>query len=88
MNANTDPTRPADATSVPVQESESIGRLLVTCRDQMGLVAAMSELSGLDLHRLGTTADADEIKDTAVTQPLVVSLALLAAFVVVTLVGM
>ncbi len=41
-------------------------------------VAAMSELSGLDLKRLGTTADADEIKDTAVTQPLVVSLALLA----------
>lgn len=41
-------------------------------------VAAMSELSGLDLERLGTTADADEIKDTAVTQPLVVSLALLA----------
>jgi len=41
-------------------------------------VSAMSELSGLDLERLGTTADADEIKDTAVTQPLVVSLALLA----------
>ncbi|WP_153504677.1 ACP S-malonyltransferase [Cumulibacter manganitolerans] len=41
-------------------------------------VAAMSDLSGLDLERLGTTADADEIKDTAVTQPLVVSLALLA----------
>lgn len=41
-------------------------------------VAAMSELSGLDLERLGTSADAEEIKDTAVTQPLVVSLALLA----------
>lgn len=41
-------------------------------------VAAMSELSGLDLERLGTTADADEIKDTAVTQPLVVALTLLA----------
>ena len=41
-------------------------------------VSAMSELSGLDLERLGTTAEADEIKDTAVTQPLVVSLALLA----------
>lgn len=41
-------------------------------------VATMSELSRLDLERLGTTADADEIKDTAVTQPLVVSLALLA----------
>jgi len=35
--------------------------------------------SGLDLVRLGTTADADEIKDTAVTQPLVVATSLLAA---------
>ncbi|XVS65965.1 ACP S-malonyltransferase [Actinosynnema sp. CA-299493] len=41
-------------------------------------VAAWSEATGLDLARLGTTADADEIKDTAVTQPLVVALALLA----------
>jgi [acyl-carrier-protein] S-malonyltransferase len=41
-------------------------------------VAAWSEAIGLDLARLGTTADADEIKDTAVTQPLVVALALLA----------
>lgn len=42
-------------------------------------VAAWSAVAGLDLLRLGTTADADEIKDTAVTQPLVVALALLAA---------
>ncbi|MFD1147212.1 ACP S-malonyltransferase [Saccharothrix hoggarensis] len=41
-------------------------------------VGAWSEATGLDLARLGTTADADEIKDTAVTQPLVVALALLA----------
>ncbi|MFB9595857.1 ACP S-malonyltransferase [Saccharothrix longispora] len=41
-------------------------------------VAAWSAVTGLDLERLGTTADADEIKDTAVTQPLVVALALLA----------
>lgn len=41
--------------------------------------ARMSEASGLDLVRLGTTADADEIKDTAITQPLVVATALLAA---------
>lgn len=34
---------------------------------------------GLDLRRLGTTADADEIKDTAVTQPLIVAASLLAA---------
>jgi [acyl-carrier-protein] S-malonyltransferase len=38
-----------------------------------------SATTGLDLQRLGTTADAEEIKDTAVTQPLVVAAALLAA---------
>lgn len=42
-------------------------------------IAAWSETTGLDLLRLGTTADAEEIKDTAVTQPLVVALSLLAA---------
>lgn len=36
-----------------------------------------SEAAELDLRRLGTTADADEITDTAVTQPLVVALSLL-----------
>ncbi|WP_447006296.1 ACP S-malonyltransferase [Saccharothrix isguenensis] len=41
-------------------------------------VGAWSEATGLDLVRLGTTADADEIQDTSVTQPLVVALALLA----------
>jgi [acyl-carrier-protein] S-malonyltransferase len=41
-------------------------------------VERWSELTGLDLVRLGTEADAEEIKDTAVTQPLVVALALLA----------
>ena len=38
-----------------------------------------SALAGLDLVRLGTEADADEIKDTARTQPLLVAAALLAA---------
>jgi [acyl-carrier-protein] S-malonyltransferase len=42
-------------------------------------VAAWSEVTGLDLRWLGTTADAEEIKDTAVTQPLTVALSLLAA---------
>ncbi|RCW40760.1 [acyl-carrier-protein] S-malonyltransferase [Halopolyspora algeriensis] len=42
-------------------------------------LTAWSELTGLDLVRLGTTADADEIKDTAVTQPLIVALSLIAA---------
>jgi [acyl-carrier-protein] S-malonyltransferase len=43
-------------------------------------LARWSESIGLDLRRLGTTADADEIKNTAVTQPLVVATALLAAY--------
>jgi [acyl-carrier-protein] S-malonyltransferase len=42
-------------------------------------VAEFSEVSGLDLVRLGTTADADEIKDTAVTQPLIVALGVIVA---------
>ncbi len=37
-----------------------------------------SELAGVDLVHLGTDADADEIKDTARTQPLLVAAALLA----------
>lgn len=42
-------------------------------------LAEFSEATGLDLQRLGTTADADEIKDTAVTQPLLVALGVIAA---------
>lgn len=41
-------------------------------------LALWSKASGLDLVRLGTTATAEEITDTAVTQPLVVAAALLA----------
>jgi [acyl-carrier-protein] S-malonyltransferase len=41
-------------------------------------LAAWSEISGLDLVRLGTTATAEEITDTAVTQPLVVAATLVA----------
>src|SRR3954465_5404974 len=41
-------------------------------------IAAWSTISGLDLARLGTTATAEEITDTAVTQPLVVAATLLA----------
>lgn len=41
-------------------------------------IAAWSEAIGLDLARLGTTATADEITDTSVTQPLVVAATLLA----------
>ncbi len=42
-------------------------------------LAGFSEVAGLDLQRLGTTADAEEIKDTAVTQPLIVATGLIAA---------
>jgi [acyl-carrier-protein] S-malonyltransferase len=42
-------------------------------------VAAFSEATGLDIERLGTTAGAEEIKDTAVTQPLLVAAGVIAA---------
>src|SRR5437763_7147361 len=42
-------------------------------------VGAASELAGCDLIRFGTTASADEIKDTAVAQPLLVAAAIVAA---------
>src|SRR5690349_15448073 len=41
-------------------------------------LARWSAAIDLDLERLGTEADAEEIRDTAVTQPLVVATALLA----------
>jgi [acyl-carrier-protein] S-malonyltransferase len=41
-------------------------------------LASWSEISGLDLTQLGTTATAEEITDTSVTQPLVVAATLLA----------
>jgi [acyl-carrier-protein] S-malonyltransferase len=44
--------------------------------EQLG---AASELAGCDLIRYGTTAGADEIKDTAVAQPLLVAAALATA---------
>jgi [acyl-carrier-protein] S-malonyltransferase len=42
-------------------------------------LAAWSELAGCDLIRCGTTADADEIRDTAVAQPLLLAAAIAAA---------
>lgn len=44
--------------------------------DRLG---AWSELAGCDLIRAGTTADADEIRDTAVAQPLLVAAAIATA---------
>ncbi len=43
-----------------------------------GLVQQWSERSGLDLLHLGTEAPAEEIQDTAIAQPLIVALSLLA----------
>ncbi len=42
-------------------------------------LGAWSELAGVDLIKYGTTADADEIRDTAVAQPLLVAAAIAAA---------
>ncbi len=42
-------------------------------------LAAWSELAGRDLVRYGTTGDADEIRDTATAQPLLVAAAMAAA---------
>jgi len=44
--------------------------------DQLG---EFSDAAGMDLERLGTSADAEEIKDTAVTQPLLVAAGLISA---------
>ncbi len=45
--------------------------------DAAATVARWSEATGLDIAKLGTTATADQIKDTAITQPLVVATSLL-----------
>ena len=42
-------------------------------------IGAWSELAGVNLIRYGTTADADEIRDTAIAQPLLVATAIAAA---------
>ena len=44
-----------------------------------GLLASWSDAIGLDLLHLGTNADAEEIKDTANAQPLIVAASLLGA---------
>lgn len=64
----------------PGQGSQTPGMLI----DWLNLPGAgdridrWSTISGLDLARLGTTATAEEITDTAITQPLVVAATLLA----------
>ncbi|SHG55265.1 [acyl-carrier-protein] S-malonyltransferase [Jatrophihabitans endophyticus] len=69
------------AVFAPGQGAQSPG-MLAPWLDLPGVaeeLAGFSDATGLDLQRLGTTADADEIKDTAVTQPLLVALGVIAA---------
>jgi [acyl-carrier-protein] S-malonyltransferase len=69
------------AVLAPGQGSQKPG-FLEPWLDQPGAEARLrwwSALAGVDLRHLGTAADADEIKDTAKTQPLLVASALLAA---------
>ncbi|GAA1302369.1 ACP S-malonyltransferase [Pseudonocardia xinjiangensis] len=65
----------------PGQGSQTPGMLAPWLDDPVAeeTLARWSAATGLDLVHLGTEADAEEIKDTAVTQPLVVAAALLAA---------
>jgi [acyl-carrier-protein] S-malonyltransferase len=65
----------------PGQGSQKPG-FLIPWLDLPGVQSRLkwwSALSGVDLLHLGTQADAEEIKDTARTQPLLVAAALLAA---------
>jgi [acyl-carrier-protein] S-malonyltransferase len=63
----------------PGQGSQSPGMLLpwLDLAGAPAELAAWSEAAGLDLLALGTAADADEIRDTAVAQPLLTAAALL-----------
>lgn len=69
------------AVLAPGQGSQTPGMLAPWLErpDARETVERWSALTGLDLVRLGTTADAAEIKDTAITQPLIVVAGLLAA---------
>jgi len=62
----------------PGQGSQTPG-MLAPWLDGAAELEAWSEAAGLDLRRLGTTASAEEIKDTALTQPLIVATGLVAA---------
>ena len=65
----------------PGQGSQTPGFLAPWLADNSatGLVAHWSSIIDLDLTRLGTTADADEIRDTANAQPLLVAGGLIGA---------
>jgi [acyl-carrier-protein] S-malonyltransferase len=72
---------PMIALLAPGQGAQASGMLApwLTLEGAEERIAAWSRSAELDLFRLGTTADAEEIKDTAVTQPLIVALSLIAA---------
>jgi [acyl-carrier-protein] S-malonyltransferase len=63
----------------PGQGSQAPGMLVpwLEVDGALETIERWSELTGLNLLRLGTEADADEIKDTAITQPLIVANTLL-----------
>ena len=65
----------------PGQGSQTPGMLASWLEDsaQAELLSSWSENIGLDLYHLGTSADAEEIKDTANAQPLIVAAGLLSA---------
>lgn len=65
----------------PGQGSQTPGMLSAWLEDPQILTIAqeISNAIGLDIIRLGTTADAEEIKDTANAQPLIVAAGLISA---------
>ncbi len=65
----------------PGQGSQTPGMLTAWLEDAElnNLLTSYSSAINLDLERLGTVADADEIKDTANAQPLIVAASLLSA---------
>ena len=69
------------ATIAPGQGSQTPGMLLPWIADpsKAELLRQWSQAIDLDLLHLGTTADADEIRDTANAQPLIVAAGLLSA---------
>lgn len=72
---------PVIALLAPGQGAQAPGMLTPWLEDPDSekALGRWSDAVGLDLVRLGTTADADEITDTSVTQPLIVAAGLLAA---------
>ncbi|MEN9736696.1 MAG: hypothetical protein RL129_1407 [Actinomycetota bacterium] len=69
------------AVLAPGQGSQTPGFLAPWLESQFAsdLISAWSDSISLDLKRLGTTADADEIRDTANAQPLLVAGGLIGA---------